>query len=240
VILTRRHPVRRSVALVGLSAAGLVLTGCGSGIGIHPGSAVVIGDETVSMSKIDSTSKSFCRVYVTQSQQSDQQQSGPLPMGTFRSYAAASLAKRALGQQLAEKYDVQPESAYQQQVSSYQQALASVPPDQRDAAIVVAGADAYLQNVQVAIGRALTGNQGQSNTDIKAALQRGQVATKEWLDDHDAFIDPVFGLSIDNGSFKAEKDQTSYPLSALASAGASTAAPDDSYTSQLPAAQVCG
>jgi hypothetical protein len=161
-------------------------------------------------------------------------------LGLFRSYVASGLANRLLGQALADEYAVQPASGYQQQVSQIQQALASAPDDQRQAVVDVAGSDAYLQNVQVAIGRALTGHQGQSNTDIKAALQRGQVATKEWLDDHDAFIDPVFGLSIDDGSFKTEKDQTSYPLSALASAGASTAAPDESYTSRLPAAQVCG
>ena len=164
-------------------------------------------------------------------------------MGLFRSFAAAGLAKRALGEQLASAYGVQPASGYQSQVSQLQQVLSSAPKDQQDAVIAVSGSDAYLQNVQVAIGQQLTGNSGQSSADLKAALQRGQVATKEWLDHHDVALDPVFGLSVDGGKFTQQQDQTSYPLSALASEGAQVGgqqAPPSSYTSRLPAAQVCG
>ena len=165
-----RHPSHR-VALVGVAAAGLLLTGCGSSLGIHPGSAVVVGGDTVSMDKIDTTSTLFCKVYVAQSQkQSASQQSGPLPLGSFRSYAAASLAKRALGQQLADQYAVSRRRATRRALSQYQQALASTPADQRDAAIAVAGADAYLQNVEVAIGQKLTGSTGQTNAELKADL----------------------------------------------------------------------
>src|SRR3569623_2814263 len=117
-----------AIHVVGLAAAGLLLSACGSSLGIHPGSAVVVGDEAVSMGKIDSTTTAFCRVYVAQAaQQSSQQQSGPVPMGLFRAYAASSLAKRALGKQLADAYDVQPAAGYQQQVAHYQTALASSP-----------------------------------------------------------------------------------------------------------------
>jgi hypothetical protein len=237
----RTRPVRRPVALaLGLATAGLVLTGCGGALGVHPGAAAVVGDQSVSMSKVDTTATLYCKAYVAHAQQSSQGQSGPLPMGTFRSYAASSLAKRMLGQQLADAYGVEPASAYQSQVSQFQQLLASGPADQRDAVIQVAAADAYLQNVEVAIGQQLTGNEGQSNADVKAALQRGEVAAQEWLAHHKVSIDPVFDLAVDGGRFSARQDQTSYPLSALASAGVQSAnAPDASYTSQLPAAQVC-
>ena len=57
--------------------------------------------------------------------------------------------------------------------------------------VEVAGADAYLQNIQVAIGETLTGNSGLATEDVKANLQRGQVATQEWLNDNHARIDPV-------------------------------------------------
>ncbi|HEY3530078.1 MAG TPA: hypothetical protein VGK78_13105 [Nocardioides sp.] len=240
MILSRQR--RRPVALVGLAAAGLLLTGCGSSIGIHPGSAAVIGDDRVSMSTIDNTATLYCKAFVT-AQQSQQQQSGPAPMGLFRSFAAAGLAKRALGEQLADEYGVEPASGYQAQVTQLQQVLASAPQDQRDAVIAVSGSDAYLQNVEVAIGQQLTGKTGQSNAEIKAALERGQVATKEWLNNHDVFLDPVFGLSVDGGKFTQQQDETSYPLSALASAGAQVngqQGPPETYTSKLPTAQVCG
>lgn len=240
------RPARRREAkvraLVGLAGAALLLGGCGSSLGIHPGSAAVVGSENLSMSKIDDTTTLYCKAFVA-SQQTQQNPSGPLPMGFFRSYVAAGLAKRALGEQLAAAYDVQPASGYQQQVSQLEQALSSAPADQRSAVIDVAASDAYLQNVQVAIGQKLTGSFGQTDAQIKAALQRGQVATKDWLADHKVYLDPVFGRSVDGGTFSTVSNQTSYPLSALASQGAQIngqQAPPSSYTAQLPAAQVCG
>jgi peptidyl-prolyl cis-trans isomerase SurA len=153
------------------------------------------------------------------------------------------LTKRLLGDELADQYDVLPAPGYQKQVSQYQQALASVPADQRDAVIEVAGADPYLQNVQVAVGEQLTGNEGQATADVKANLQRGQVATEEWLNENEAALDPVFGVAIDGGKFTPSRQQTSYPLSPLASAGAqavtSSQGPADSYTSALPPSQLC-
>src|SRR5690349_14073925 len=164
-------------------------------------------------------------------------------MGSFRSFVASSLSKRLLGDELAAHYDVQPAPGYQKAVSQYEQSLASVPADQRDAVVDVAAADAYLQNVQVAVGEQLTGNSGQANADVKANLQRGQVATQEWLNDNEAHVDPVFGIAVDDGKFTPSRDQTSYPLSPLASAGAqattSQQGPSPDYVKALPPAQLC-
>jgi hypothetical protein len=240
VIRTGRH--RASVVAV-LAAAGLLLSGCGGGLGIHPGAAASVGGQTVSMNTIDSTSKSFCTAYVKQAQQS-QQGSSPLPMGVFRSYVASSLAKRLLGRELAEQYAVQPASGYQQQVSQYQQGLADAPADERDAVVQVAGADAYLQNVQISIGQQLTGNTGTTNADLKAQLQRGEVATQDWLNDHEVSIDPVFGIAVDGGKFTTgQHDQTSYAVSSLARGGVESdtggQGPPASYTSALATSQIC-
>jgi hypothetical protein len=242
VILTRQ----RRATVVGATAAAvaLLLSGCGSSLGIHPGAAASVGDRTISMSKIDDDTALYCKAYVTSSEQSQQNQSGPIPLGLFRSYVASGLANRLLGQALADEYAVQPASGYQQQVSQIQQALASAPDDQRQAVVDVAGSDAYLQNVQVAIGQKLTGNTGSTNADLKAALQRGEVATQDWLNHHDTSIDPVFGVGVSNGKFTTVKrQQTSYPLSPLASSGAEAATssqgPASSYTSALPPNQLC-
>jgi len=241
VIVLRQRPVRRSAVLPALAVVGLLLTGCGS-IGIHPGAAEVIGDQRVSMSKINDTTSLYCKALVT-SQQSQQQQSGPIALGFLRRYVAAGLAKRALGDQLIDAYSVEPAPGYQQSVSQLNSVLASAPADQRNAVIDVYASDAYLQNIQVAIGQQLSGLVGTTDAQTKAALQRGQVATKDWLDHHTSYIDPVLGLSVDGGNFTASQDQTSYPLSPLASLGAQDTGqqpPSDAYTSQLPAAQVCG
>jgi hypothetical protein len=242
VTLTRRH---RAPVVAVLAAAGLLLTGCGSSLGIHPGAAASVGGQTVSMHTIDDTTKSFCTAYVKQAQQSQQGAgSGPLPMSTFRSYVASSLAQRLLGRELADQYSVQPAADYQRQVDQYQQALASSPAEERDAVVQVAAAQAYLQNVQISIGQLLTGDTGTDDAAIKAQLQRGEVATQDWLDDHDVSIDPVFGIAVDGGKFTTgHRDQTSYAVSALARGGVEAdtggQGPPESYTSALPPSQIC-
>ena len=75
-------------------------------------------------------------------------------------------------------------------------------PTQRDAVVDVEPAPTPTsQTVQVAVGQKLTRGRPASPTPTaKAALQRGQVATQDWLNDHDVRIDPVFGIAVDDGA----------------------------------------
>jgi hypothetical protein len=227
----------RPVGLVGLALAGLVLSGCGgASLGIHPGSAAVIGDETLSLSKVDTTTSRYCQAYLPQITQ----QSQKVPMRFLRQFVAASLSERLLGQQLASQYDVEPTAQYAQQVTQVEQPFASAEPELRKAVSQVEAAQAYLSTVQVAVGEKLLTAAGQTSVDAKAALQRGQVATDDWLRSHTISLDPVFGISAQGGTFKPAPDRTSYPLSALASQGAATGQPDPAYTAALSPSQVCG
>jgi hypothetical protein len=229
--------VARSVTVVGLALVGLLLSGCGGSLGIHPGSAAVIGDDTLTMDKINSTTTLYCRAYLPQLQQQSQR----LPMRYLRQFVAASLAQRALGQQLADQYAVQPTSDYQTKLNQVAQQFASAAPDVKAAVLDVEGGDPYLQTVEVAIGQKLLAEAGSPTTGVKAELQRGQVATQDWLNTHQVVIDPVFGVGVDGGAFKSLRDQTSYPLSALASSGAAdTSQPDPTYTAALTPGQICG
>ena len=221
MILTRQLRSRRPVALVGLAAAGLVLSGCGSSLGIHPGSAAVIGDETLSMSKIDDTSTLVLHgvrraVPVLPAAAVRTPSDGLVPQLRRRQPRPSGCS----AEQLADQYGVQPAPGYQQAVTQYEQALASSPADERDAAIEVAGADAYLQNVQVAVGQQLhRADSGQSNADLKAALERGRSPRRTGSNDHDAFIDPVFGISVDDGAFTAAERPDVVPRELLRLAG---------------------
>jgi hypothetical protein len=236
---SRRHPgrpVARPLMVAGLALLGVLVSGCGS-LGIHPGSAAVIGDDTISMSKIDSTTTLYCRAYLPQLQQAGQK----LPMRYLRQFVAASLAQRALGQQLAAEYGVQPTSDYATQQAQVAQQFSTAAPDVKQAVLDVEGGDPYLQNVQVAIGKKLLAASGSATTSVKAALQRGQVASQDWLRSHPSSIDPVFGQDVAGGAFTPVYDQTSYALSPLAQAGVRSASqPDPTYTSALPPSQLCG
>jgi len=230
------RPKGRSIGLVGVALAGLVLSGCAA-VGVHPGSAAVVGDESLSMRKIDRTTQRYCRAYEPQLSQANQR----VPMRVLRQFIAASLSQRLLGEQLAEEYDVQPTSQYAQQVTKVSQQFAAADPDLRNAVVDVEGGVPYLQTVQVAIGEKLLNEAGTPATSTKAALQRGQVATQDWLKDHSISLDPVFGVDVDGGQFKAASDSTSYPVSPMASQGAAASGqPDPAYLAALPASAVCG
>ena len=229
--------VARPVGLVGLALAGLVLTGCGgASLGIHPGAAGVIGDDTLSMTDVNTTTNRYCKAYLPQITQ----QSQKVPLRYLRQFVTASLSERLLGEQLAAQYGVEPTPQYAQQVTQVEQPFASAAPELRKAVSQVEAAQAYLQTVQVAVGEKLLTESGQTGVTAKAALQRGQVATDDWLKTHEVHIDPVFGISAVGGQFKPAPDRTSYPLSTLASQGAATGQPDPAYTGALPPSQVCG
>ena len=239
MILTRQRPVRRPTALVGLALVGLALTGCSSAsLGIHPGSALVVNDRTESMRHVDSTSSLYCKAYLPTIRQSS---GGAIPMRYIRQFVAASLTERMIGQELAEQYGVKPASGYEQNQTQVQQHFSDLPQDQLDAVLDVEGGDPYLQNVQVAVGQQLTGNFGEANADLKAAQQRGQVATQDWLNDHKVAVDPALGVAIKDGQVQGVRDQTSYPVSSLAVSGSQNSnQPDASYTAALSPSQLCG
>jgi hypothetical protein len=231
------RPVARSVSVVGLAVLGLLLTGCGGSLGIHPGSAAVIGDDTISMNQIDTTTTRYCRAYLPQLQQQGQK----VPMRYLRQFVAGSLAQRDLGQQLADEYAVQPTSAYATAQAQVAQQFASAAPDIKAAVLDVEGGAPYLQSVQVAVGHKLLSESGSPTAADKVALQRGQVATQDWLRSHPVTIDPVFGTEVVGGAFTSAYDQTSYAVSALAAAGVASAnQPQSSYTAALPPSQICG
>ena len=241
--MSSRQPgrsVARSVSLAGLAAAGLVLTGCGVSTGIHPGSAAVIGDESLSMSKIDTTASRYCQAYAPQISQQSQR----VPMRYLRQFVAANLSQRLLGRParrgVRRPADLgvrpaghqgrdsssrrRPRSCARRSSTSRPAASTSRPCRRRSA-------------------RSCWRSPVPSSPTAKAALQRGQVATEDWLKDHSISLDPVLGIAADGGQFKATTDQTSYPLSTLASQGAAAAGasqPDPAYTAALTPSQVCG
>jgi hypothetical protein len=240
-VILRRRPgrsARRVPAIVGLSVVGVLLSACSS-IGIHPGQAAVVGDRSVSMNTINSHSTLYCEGLSTIIANSQTQQ---IPMRLIRQYVATGLSEKLLGQQLADRYDVTPGPQYAQSIAQLKQQLGKMTAEQRTAILDVESGPRYLQWIEVAIGRQLLAASGQSAGSTQSALQRGQVATQEWVKSHQVQIDPVFGVSVDGGQFKAVADQTSYPLSTLASQGTAQATSQQAnpdYTGQLPPAQIC-
>ena len=217
--MSSRQPgrsVARSVSLAGLAAAGLVLSGCGASTGIHPGAAAVIGDESLSMSKIDATATRYCQAYEPQISQQSQR----VPMRYLRQFVAANLSQRLLGQQLAAgSTTCSRRRSTPSRSTKVEQQFASPSSTLRDAVVDVEAGGAYLSTVQVAIGQKLLAGVRPANPTAKAALQRGQVATAGLaegpLDQHR----PGLRHLRRRRPVQGRADQTSYPLSALALPG---------------------
>jgi len=230
--------MRQPAALVGLALGALALTGCGPALGINPGSAAVVGDRSLSMNKVDSTASLYCEAYAPVLKS---QAPGGVPMRYFRQNVAANLTERLLGEQLAAAYDVQPSSEYAAAVANLRKQFAQASSAARDAGIEVEGGDPYLKTVQVSVGRKLLAESGQTSPSVQEAYARGQVATQDWLKDHDVKVDPSLGIAVDKGNVTFTRDQTSFPVSKLATLGMAnpSSGPDPTYTSTLPASQVC-
>src|SRR5215510_5122995 len=99
VKLMRQRPARVSTGVVGLALVAVALTGCGPSLGIHPGSAVLVGDRSLSMSHVDSRASDYCKAYTPIIQQ--QGQGTQVPMRFIRQFVAASLTERLIGEELA-------------------------------------------------------------------------------------------------------------------------------------------
>ena len=90
---------------------------------------------------------------------------------------------------------MQPASQYAAAVANLRQQFASVSAAARDAGIQVDGGDAYLKTVQLSIGHKLLSESGVADATDKDAFTRGQVATQDWLKDHDVKVDPSLGIA---------------------------------------------
>ncbi len=73
--------------------------------------------------------------------------------------------------------------------------------------------------MQVSVGQKLLAESGTTSPSHKAAFARGQVATQDWLKDHDIKVDPSLGVSVDQGAVTFKRDQTVLPAQHAGLAG---------------------
>jgi hypothetical protein len=229
--MRRSGPVRisswRGSRVGAMLVAGLLLSSCGA---LHPGAAAVVGDKTISMSKVDQVSGDYCQA-ITKQLQGDSQ---IVPLNFFRGGVAGSLALRSVASQLAAQYGVQPESVYDHKITDLQKATVNVPEEYRDAVIEVESTSAYVEGVQAAIGSAEHPDLGYIE-----AQKAGQTIFNDWISQHDVTFDPSLGVALQKGNIARVDGSLSYAVGAAAKGGAS-GNPDHAYASALPSTHRCG
>ena len=223
--------------LAGVAAvSALLLSGCGvAGTSFHPGVAAQVGDETISVTKVDSVASNYCSAI--EPQLSSQKQ--VVPRRYLRDGIAGRLTLLAAAHQLAADYGVDAGTQYAQKVAELQGAVDSLPADQQQAVIEIEASTAYLSGVQQAVGAKVLAAQGTAGASSQSAAKAGQAAFAKWFDQNDVTIDPQFGISIKDGQTVKTDTSISYPVGDNAKQG-EAATPDQSYAASLPDAHRCG
>jgi peptidyl-prolyl cis-trans isomerase SurA len=228
-----RRP-RRLPGLAGLAIAATVqLSGCGAGSGFNPGVAARVGDDTVTVDRVDDVTESYCGAA------EGQLQGKALPNHYLRGQVAGSLALRSAADQLLDQYGVQADQMYDQAVAQAEKSLTDLSADQRDALIEVQGAQTYVNAAEISIGRELLAARGRSGASDDEATAAGKKAMLAWLDDHDVRLDPRFGVTLDKGQVAPTDTSLSYALGDT-SKKADAAQPDREYAAALPETHRCG
>jgi hypothetical protein len=229
---------RRMVGTIAASALllGGALSGCGvAGTGFHPGVAAEVGDDQVSVSRVDEIASNYCSA-ISEQLRGDNQ---VLPLRYLRGGIAGQLALVAAAEQLADEYGVEPGRVYDQKVAELQGAVADLSEGQRDAVIAIESSATYISGVQQAVGTQILRRQETAKPTTAEATQAGQEAYHAWLDEHDVDIDPQFGVAVRDGQTVPTDTSLSYAVGDTAKKGGADT-PDPAYAGSLPAAHRCG
>lgn len=218
----------KSLGVVAALAA-LALTGCGA---LQPGVAVEVGDETVSLERVDEVTADFCSAVEPQLES----QAETIPHGFFRSGIAGTLALRSVADQLAEEYGVEAGSdQYLQAMADLRQGVQAVPEELRDSVIEVESAPPYVEAVQAAVGEAVLDGEGEY-ADFVAA---GTDEFETWIAENGVEFDPSLDTVVKDGAIDTQDGSVSFAVSELAKNGQAEE-PNSVLARQLPQSQRCG
>lgn len=184
---------------VGLAAAAVLVVGaCGS---MHPGSAVVVDDESISIDKVDTLADDICEA-ASASGQSD------MAGADVRQQAASITLNLTGARQLADDLDLDvPESATAVSEDESSNLETQFPDADQSKLLEVVKLGKESSALLTAIGQ----DQAGPDASAKEVQQAGQQSVQEYLDKADVSIDPRYGTD-DTG--QPSDTQT---LSALAS-----------------------
>jgi hypothetical protein len=207
----------------------LALTGCGA---LQPGTAVSIGDERISTSRLDAVTSDFCRAIEPQLEG----EAESVPNSYLRSFVAGTLALRSVADQVAAEHGVEADGEqYLQRLSELRQGVESLPADVRDSVIEIESAAAYVESVQAAVGESVLDGAGE-DAELAAA---GREEFDAWISEHGVEFDPSLNTDIKDGSFSIRDDAVSFAVSERAKAGMAEQ-PNPVAARELTSAQRCG
>lgn len=216
---------------VGLSA--LLLSGCAGSA--SPGVAAKVGDETISVSRVDEASGHLCTALSDQFEGAGQ----VVPLGVIRQGVVQLLALASEAEQIAEEYGVTPSSTYERDVAERTSAASVMPEEVRADYIEVMSTQALASDILDQVGRAKLAAEGFTEPTVEQITQAGTDVFTVWPDANGIEVDPKYGVKLSDGQLVPTDTNVSFAYSDQAKAGLE-AEPDAAYVNSLPSNQRCG
>ena len=216
---------------VGMSA--LLMSGCAGSA--SPGVAATVGDETISASRVDTTTGHMCTALSDQFKGAGQ----VVPLGVIRQGVVQLLALGSQAEQIAEEYGVSPSESYERDVAERTRAAAVMPEAVREDYIEVMSTQALATDILDQVGRAKLEAEGFTDPTLEQVTQAGADVFAVWPDANGIEVDPKYGVVLTDGQLVPADTNLSFAVSDQAKAGLA-AEPDAAYVSSLPSSQRCG
>jgi len=228
--VTRSRTVRGSVLAL---AAAFVMSSCAT----HPGSAAVIGSESISDHEVDDVASALCSAQGSSQQPGQQPQQ--LASRAARQGALDVLIKSSLSRQYGESQGVQPD---QEQVSAAlaanAQSIGSLPAEERSVFSRTLRGYAEGQLMLIEVGRRELSKTGAKNVTEEQAVSEGTKLRNAWAAKNvDVTVDPRFGAYSKNALLN-QSGSLSVAQSQNATDGGSPD-PSQGWVASLPASQKC-
>lgn len=222
----------RLMTAVALASAGVVLTGCGSAA---PGVAATVGDESISIKRVDEAAANFCAALEEQISG----QGAVVPMNYVRQSTVQLLTVRSMAEQIAEAYDVRPGAGYRQAVAQQEPLTEQMPEGSREDYLELATANDLASDILEQVGAIELEKAGVANPTPEQVGQAGVDVFQVWPDVHGIEVDPRFGLENVDGQLRPVDTSLSTAVSKDAVA-AMADEPDVTYAKSLPVGHRCG
>ena len=234
----RAAPSPRRWRRTGSALASLVGLAVVAGCGVHPGSAAVVGSETITHEEVDRLARALCAANIAGAE-AQGQPVPELPIRGAREGALQVLVDTALAQQFGEARGVDPsQQQLSQALAQNEQGIRMLPPGMRAGFRAAVRAYTEGQLMLVEIGRRSLAQQGRNNISTDEALAEGERLRSAYVSQLDVEVDPRYG-SFSKGTVQPGTSSLSVPASGSALAGAH-AQPGAGFISSLPESQKCG
>ena len=231
--MTRSRTLKGPVRAVAATLATLGLAACT----VHPGSAALVGSESITEEHVDDVATALCAAQAGGA--ANGQAAQELASRSARQGALDVLISSTLSRQFGESEGIEPD---QEQLSAAlaanEQSISQLPAGEREVFRDTVRLYAEGQLMLIEIGRRELQGKGTQNVTEQQAVSEGTKLRNAWLAENvEVSVDPRYG-EYAKGALLSKSGSLSVPVSSRATDG-DNADPSAGWVASLPASQKC-